>query len=1097
MNGNCRMHIGHRLHRTSVRCLYLILAIVVLAALPRYASAQLDVATIQGRVTDQSGALVPNAKVTASGVETSTNRVTTTNSDGVYSFPSLKPGKYVISIEASGFSKVKLTISTGVGQIANGDATLAVGSTTAEVTVNASSMTDVQTESHEVSTSISEEAITDLPTSGRNILSVTTLGAGSQAATDTIESVTSLGWYGASGRAVSLAGAQTFQTGFLQDGNENVARLAAAANIVSSAESTAEVKTVVNGSDARYRDPAIVNVISKQGLRSFHGAAYEFLQNDVFNAAPYNVSGTSQKKAPERYDLFGGAVGGPIIPHKLFFFFDYSGLRNGTSYVALARVPTTNELNGDFSDYTQLIYDPASYDPVTETTKSYLSETGKNAIPSTVTPNPIFKQYLSLFPAPNIPLNANNQNYQATLGNTTNSNQYLGRVDWDISDRHKIYGAIQDNNSPTNQPSIVAGQFGNTYLYSGMNAFVEDTYVFNSRMVNTARAGYNRSITGESEFGVGVKDWATEFGLQGLDAAPSQWAIPNLGIWGLGIPASNPYAPQVATQNRFQYGDEINWTLGKHSIFFGGEFIRTQFDGNWAVNNTGIFSFTGAFTAKYTAGPSGPVESANPLEEGIGIADFYLGYTSAATASTGPSLGAFRESELAAYVQDDWKMLRNLTLNLGVRYQFDNPPNDKHGNSSIYDVPTNAIVPGTWLTNYKDWAPRIGASYSPLPGLAIHGGYGIYYTNNAYNYLQMLFTHPPAFVQQSNPYYITNPTPIQTSLSLHPSAAGQAPFTLARKEPDPWNQQWNVSIEKSFASNYLASVGYVGNIGRNQSVRVDENQANAITPGSTSGRYDQHPYSWVGDVFEQDPVAWSNYQGLLTSIKRSFHNGSQFLAAYTWSKNMDISEGDGVMMENKYNLRADWAPSAYDRTHQLTFSGVYQIPVGRGRRFLGTINPIANEIIGGWEASGIFKFATGLPVWVNATNFADTNPWAQFLANKTAACNPNHFAHTKAQWYDTSCFTQPDHYQYGIGGRNSARGPGIDQVDFSVHKSFPIFNEHQLEFRSEWFNILNHPQYTVPGVTGMGQNTQGVYTYAAVNGALGMRVAQFALRYSF
>jgi hypothetical protein len=1091
MNRINRMLTQSSLVCCTIKCAHILCVLVVLAATCTYLNAQLDVGSIQGRVTDSSGAVVPGAKVLANSVDSSSLRNTTTNGDGVYSLPSLKPGEYLISIDAKGFSTSELRINLVVGQTASGNVTLEIGSTSTSVVVNASSA-QVQTDSHEVSSTIGQEAISELPT-GESVLAAAVLGPGSQAATDSVQNQGSSVFFGVVSKQVVLGGGLSSQTDFLQDGNENVLRLAQAANIVASTEDTQEVKTIVNGADARYRDPSVVNVITKRGTNAFHGAVYDFLENDAFNARNYNLSGAAQPKTPVRYNLFGVDVGWPLWPRKLFFLFDYTGSRDNQSSFALARVPTQAELTGDFSAYSQLIYDPATYNPLTETTKSFSSETGSNSIPVSRL-NPFFTKYLAFFPAANIPLNPiQNVNYQKTLTTTSPSDQYQGRLDWDISQNHKLSGSVLDANSPTTSPSIVPNLFGNTYESSGFNAFIEDTYVFGPTLVNTFRVGYNRGIQFESELGVGSKNWASYFGLSGLDAAPTQWAPPPIYVADNNISVSgNQYAPQGATQNLFEYADEVNYIRGRHALFFGAQLVRTQFDGNWTILNNGSYNFNGVFTAQYEPGPSGPVE--NPSNQGLGIADLFLGLPSIAQGATGTSVAAFREYD--GYAQDNWRLRPNLTLNLGVRYQFDNPPNDTNGHSSIYDLPSNTTIPGTWNTNYNDWSPRLGFAYSPRPDISVHGGYGIYFSNASYNFLQFLIAHAPTLIQQTQTFTITTPTPIQSAIIPNPPATGQSPQTLAKQEPDFNIQQWNLFVDKSFARNYLASIGYVGASENHESVRLDANQANGILPGSTAGKYDKRPHPYIGEVFEQSNIGYGNYNALFASLNRQFSHGAEFQASYTWSKAMDITTSDGLDIENLYKLRDSYAPSSFDRTNQITFSGLYQLPFGTGQRYLNFNNFFAREVIGGWHASAIYRVASGLPVLVGANNNANTSINVEMYAQKS--CDANSFHHTKAEWYNTSCFSQPGPYQYGIGGRNSAREPGIDRLDFSLNKVFVTFHEQQIEFRADYFNILNHPQYLLPGAVNVNQtDSQGTPNYAAVSGSLGMRSAEFALKYSF
>ena len=447
---------------------------------------------------------------------------------------------------------------------------------------------------------------------------------------------------------------------------------------------------------------------------------------------------------------------------------------------------------------------------------------------------------------------------------------------------------------------------------------------------------------------------------------------------------------------------------------------------------------------------------------------------------------------MAGFFQDDWKVLPNLTLNLGLRYQFDNPPNDATGHSSIYDLPTNRTVPGTWQTNHNDWAPRLGFAWAATPSTVIRGGAGIYYSQPPYNFLQFLLAHAPNFIPQAPSFQITNPTPIQTVFVANPSAAGQVPQTLALHMPDTNVQEFNLFLDQTFARIFLATVGYAGEIGRHESIRLNANQPNAIAPGTTTTKYNLRPYSYIGDVFGQYNIGSSNSNALQAKIDGRFPGGSRLLASYTWAKSMDLADGDRNPITYYYKPQLNYALAAWDRTNSFALSGIYKLPFGPGQRFLKSNDHLLRLATAGWQFSGIYHLGTGLPVTINETNNADVGVDETSYAQKI--CDPTKgFTRSKTKSFNTACFAQTGAFTYGVGGRAGVRQPGIDNFDVGFDKSFLLTETHQLQFRAEAFNALNHPQFSLPGSIAVSSTALGAVTGTS----RAMRTMQLALRYSF
>ncbi|MGC2402142.1 MAG: carboxypeptidase regulatory-like domain-containing protein, partial [Acidobacteriaceae bacterium] len=830
--------------------------------------AQTDLGAITGTIQDNTGAAIPNCQVDIKNLNTSAVRSLKTDQNGFYNVPSLTVGPYELTATASGFQRAVKTIELTTGG-ANGDLKLTVGNVQEQVTITASSgAVALQTDSHDVANSVSPVQLVNLPNNGRSILNIATLGPASQPGTDVGVDVGDEGFYNQTSASVIISGLGNAHAAFLQDGVANTNLLTQTANILASVEATQEVSTLLNGAPARFSQPSVIDVITKGGSNRFHGTAYDFLQNDDFDAT--NWFATS--KPAKRYNQFGANLGGPILKNKVFAFFDYSGLRSRTSSVNRDRVPTEAERAGDFSADNLTLYDPSTYNPATGTSSPFAN----NKIPSL---SPFAQLWLANYPMPNTPLGADNVNYVVNLPNISNYDEYLGRVDYNISSQDQLFGTVSRLENNVGSDSITPGLFGIFNALKGTNISVAETHVFNPNLVNVIKAGYNRSNLFRTQQGEGATDYAAKYGLVNVKPAPAQYTPPQINLTNY-TSLGDPYSPQGAIQNRFQYGDEVTWKLGKHTITFGGEYVRTQFDGNWVVGNNGIYNFDGSATSAY----SGGVRSAT--DQGNALADLELGFPRTANAATGVTLGEFRGNDVAGYVQDDLKLTAKLTLNLGLRYDFNSPPTDKNGHGGLFNVAQNRVIPGTWNTNYNDWGPRVGFAYAASPKTVVRGGYGLYYSPILYNNLQFELLYSPNFVNQSYTFDVAAPVDVQQLFASGAVTAGQQNYTLTKTLKDTSVQEYTLNVEQSLSGNMLLTLGYIGNTTRHQSARADLNQPYGLTPGNTSGILDLRPNPAVGSTDGQLNVLPANYNGLIVKLERSFSNGLQFLGSYTWSKSM-------------------------------------------------------------------------------------------------------------------------------------------------------------------------------------------------------------------
>jgi outer membrane receptor protein involved in Fe transport len=1051
-----------------------LLPLLLLVACPL--QAQFNLGTIAGTVRDPNGASVPKCTMTAVSLVDSSTRTALTNSDGGYSIPSLSAGRYRLTAEITGFQKSSAEVVVGVDQTITLDINLVLGNVSQQVDIKEDIETlALQRDSHEISELVTTRQLQDLPTNGRNFLSLATLGTGTQAGKDAF--VTAGGPaanFGSVGREVILAGQFVGSTTFLQDGVVNVNLLTQTANIITSIESIQEASVESTGMSAKFASPGVVNVITRRGSNAFHGTVYDFLQNDALNAR--NFFATTVPVL--RYNQFGANLGGPIVKNKLFAFFDYAGQRQTSFTTTRTRVPTDAERNGNFQGSSTVVYDPATYNSATGTISAFPN----NSIPSTRF-DPGAVRYLAYFPAANQPL-INGINYQTSLGNTTNFDQYLGRMDYNISSKDTLYGSIQTSESPVLQPSIVNGLFGIVYQTSGTNASLQDIHVFSPSILNIARLGYNRSILFLSQQGIGAQDYVALFGLQNLNL-PKDISIPPAvtvsGCCSLGSPTN----PQGGTQNLFQFADEVNWTLGRHQIFFGAEVDRLQFNGTWLLYNGGQYTFTGLYTSNHLTGTNQKL--------GPSIGDFLLGYPSSASGGQGIPDGAFRETDVGLYVQDNWKVNKKLTLNLGLRYQYYQPTYDKWNKAAIIDLPTGTSHVGTWEPSRLNFAPRVGLAYSLNDKTVIRSGFGIYYNQQPYNFLQFLIANSPVYVLQS--VTLTAATPVNWTqvFSATPGKSAQSPFTEGLQMPTPYSEQWNFGIQRSIGSGLVASVSYVGNQAHHQPLRLNPNQAiQDVNPAQPTPIANRRPYALFGDVFGQYNIQNANYHSLQASLHYRLSRGLSVAASYTYSKAMDIADAGATLPVNGLDAKgSSYGPANFNRTQLFTTNFVYELPFGTGKPFMADKGWISRQVIGGWQVSGIVVAQTGLPFEVTATDLSNTGGIHTQVANRTCNGNLPSGQRSILHWFDTTCFSQPITGTLGNSGRNALLAPGGTNFDLSASKQFPFAEQRFVQFRADFFSAFNHPLFST------GNQATNSSTYGQITSASGARVIQLSLKVVF
>lgn len=1002
---------------------------------------QVSTGTLVGTASDSTGAVIANCQVSATSTATGDVHSTLTNGDGVYSLPSLPPGAYKVSVTHAGFATQTVRLEIPIDRTLRQDFTLGVSGAAATIQVNAATSATLETEGHEVAESLPGTEILQLPQTTRDVFGKLDMTPGLQSDAASNDSG-DISFFGTGANNVNLGGVQNGNVSYLQDGVLNYNLLTKTANLQPTPEDVEDVDVQANGASARYDEPGVVNVVTKGGSNEFHGMLYDYLQNDDLDAKPYYST-----TAPElRYNQFGASLGGPIWKKKLQFFFAYDGTRDHSFATDLEQIPTPAMFQGNFGSTTVI-------DPLTGTPFA------NNSIPSGRISS-FASQFISWFPTPNGNFRSGAANYASSQGFQNNFDSYLGRLDYALSPKDLMYGAWETTNPAGTHTSWVQPSIFNwENIQTAKNGYVQESHTFSPTLVNVVRFGYNYSDIFVTEAGAGAQNYTQQLGVPEVTPLLSEDLPPvitfDAGGWsslnGYGNGAA--YNPDGAKQSVYAISDELNQVIGKHSIFYGLEADHMYMLGNWVIWNNGEFDFNGQFTTP-------PGQAPQP---GNVIADFLLGYPATSYGGIGYTYGDFDQWNVMPYFEDDWKVNRKLTVNLGIRYDYYQSPVDTFQHAGIFNLATDSVTTGSYSQQYDSIAPRVGAAYALNDKTVIRGGYGIYYTTFLYNELQFMLAHPPNYNLEINSFGVNQPTPIAQSLTPPTGVGDLGTFTTAPSMPAGQVQQWNFAVQRALGTTWSASLTYLGNKAIHLQQRFNANQAALPTdPLNPTPVQSRRPYPNIGDVYEAGDVGWSNYNALQVELVKRFSNGLSLNANYVWSKALDDNSEDNQNPRDGANLALDYGPADFDRAQVFKFSDVWDLPIGPGKLIAQANNWFNREVIGGWQTSEKLIVQTGTPFSVGADvndNIgADTNEYAN------NSCGGNVYAanRTNLNWLNTSCFTQPIG-TYGNIGRNSIFGPRESTFDASASKYFPIAERVKVKFAADFINAFNHPIWALGG----------------------------------
>lgn len=1075
-----------------------ILAVTLLTAV---GLSQVSTGTINVQVQDTSGAVVPGASVILTHVQTGQVRQGEANEVGSLRVTFLPIGEYTIAAEAAGFKKKVISgLVLRVDQNTTVTVTLEPGEVREVVEVTGvTPLLEANTSS--VGQVIDNTKILQLPLNGRNAFDLGLLVGN----TVPLRGVASnLPFVGGGGRFASNA---VMLDGVDNNSSANGAMIGRAGiSYTPSVDAVAEFKVQTNNFSAEYGYWAgvVINATIRSGTNQFHGALFEFLRNDKLDANNFFSNATGQPKAAFRQNQFGGALGGRIVRDRTFFFMDYEGTRRRTAASSsISDVPPPGFRSGDFSSFSGTLFDPNArrMGPNGVVISSPLPN---NRVPTSQL-NPTSSAIMSLVPMPNYGApGAQSRNYFRQVPTRFNYDRWDVRVDHRVLSGNNLFGRFSFGNQVSPSP----GRFGIGEWIGGGTSTVNfsrqlvlaDTHVFSPRVVNELRFGYNRnnpSINGDAPRGVGFANQNKlalfPFPVLGFPGIAFNYSITEGGssqFSGLG-----GGAPFYVIQNNFQWSDNLNITRGNHTLKVGADIRRFRIDTLKGSSGTyfGQYIFSPTFTSSSDAPGSGAP-----------FADFLLGFPSLLSGSQMMNWGREREIYSGTYFQDNWKVTRNLTLNLGIRYDLYTQPVDARDLGSVWNIDTGkfqvpaqngfsrSIVNG----DHNNWAPRAGFAYTINPKLVLRGGFGIFYGMRERNQETTQFSGNPPNTPQLKapsvspaqtvgaPYTLNTPITVVTgdpSLSAF-SAANPFPGTIRapsiQNSKFPYLEQANLSVQYERVRTWLLEVNFSAANGKHLT-------SNAFNPNQVpfsaalSGRNSQpdRPFPNISAVIYQSGSWGSNYYRAVNfKAEKRFSGGLSLLANYTISKNIE-SMGSGVctwsqygnvLFLDPYNPRLAKTYAALDVPQVVVVSYVYQLPWGPGRPWL-QVGPLS-QILGGWQINGITTLRSGLPnsVFTNvlpATFAAFNVPDRVSGVSMYLGKGPDGYLNPKAFAVPGTVRSQTgvSIYQYGNAAVGVVRGPGSVNFDFSVFKEFKVTERYKVQFRSEYFNLTNTPTFFLGG----------------------------------
>jgi hypothetical protein len=1088
----------------------LLLVLALVLGLQAVAYAQTGAASITGLVTDPSGAPAPGATVTATNSATNVDYTAVSNHAGNYTIPSVPVGSYVVKSTLSGFKTAATKpITLEAKQIARLDFTLQLGAL--EDTVEVTSQAPVlQTESVTVGEVISGNTVQSLPLNGRNPGQLALLMTGTM--TPNPGGFTSIGAVNQNRPYVN--GNREQVNNYTLDGldvNETIDNRVA---YQASPDALAEISVETNNyaADSGNVGGALISSVIKSGANQFRGNVFEFYRNSDMDANTWENNRSKAAKAERKQHIFGATLGGPIVENKLFFFADYQGSWRDAPGSGLRSVAPAAWRAGDLSS---LLPGTVVKDPLTGLPFP------NNQIPL----NRISPSALALlndtanYPLPNRNVSGVTNNYVGDTLTTYRAHQGDLRLDWNASASDKLWGRVTiAKYTDQNDKNPYALSLGSRNDQPFWNVGANWSHVFGPSVINEVLVGYsNTTVVFETYDWGGIGDANATYGIGGGQLVPGLSSI----AFGNGLTAPGTIGTDSNTLAKtYQLNEKLTWIKGKHTLKFGGQWLYYDQQRFYAGNNgvLGSFTFNGAFS-------------------GAPFSDYLLGLVSGKGRGGGDPNDPWTQTQnrIGLFVQDDFKVTPEVTLNLGVRWAYTSPLVEKDNRQSNFDV-AKPFGNGTGVQTfaqdgglydqalyhpyYNGWEPRLGVAWSVTDRLVLRGGYGISQFMEGTGANLRLPLNPP-FFYESNANYDRTTGAGSLSAGFADLVPGTTPTGNVRAY-DPnlrpqFTHQFNAFAEYRVTSSMSAQVGYVGHRANHLVAPVEANQAlpgvgDPTTWASKTVRRPLYPYQpLITTIAMTASLAKSEYNSIQASVRQRAWHGLEFLASYTYAKGYTDNRGyygaggfaatEGAYWQNTYDQDAEWGPAFHDIRHNFIFSANYELPWGKGQKWGSDWSGITNGILGGWKLGAIFQARTGTPVTVidganrslqGERGFERPNCVGDWQpANQSVTADSS--APADSRWIDINGFARAALGTFGNCPIGVARAPGYTNLDLVLSKRFDVGGPRYLEFRAEAFNALNHPQFNAPA-----RDINAPNTFGLITGTTGTpRVIELALKFYF
>ncbi len=1065
---------------------------------------QVDTGTLTGVIRDGSGAAVAKAKVSIINVGTAQRLDLAADVAGLYVSPPLRPGEYTIEVEAAGFEKAAKRVRLDVAQRVPVDFDLRIGALAQEVRVQ-DVVALLQTETSTLSNLRSEKTIKELPLNGRNFAQLIGLTAGVMPAQTQQSGSPIVSKRGVT--AYSVNGMRWEENAFLVDGLNNAENHNGfGIMIFPPLDAIQEFRVETSVADAQFGrgGGGAINLTFKSGTKDFHGGMFEFLRNARLDAKNF-FDRSDTPIPPYKQNQFGAFLGGRLFPWekepKTFFFTDYEGTRVRQAQTYISSVPTAAFRQGDFSAAPQRIFDPLTQreapgggfvrDPF-----------AGNQIPAGRI-DAVGKNILGIYPLPNLGTGIAN-NFLLNPVRSTTGNSFDVKVDRTFSARDMAFLRYSLSRYELEEASFLGvPAVGNGPGVPGHNhqpvdqVVLSETHIFSPSKVNEIRLGFTRLDLRafNQDYGRYV---SSEIGVPGGNV-PGDILTSGLTIFsiaGLRDLGDNGFSPAVLVSENYQFNENFSYIRGRHTIKVGGEFARRHYNAFQSSALRGSMSFSTAYS----------LNPAAPQGTGIGSAEALLGRPSSGVIRFLNGTRGFRRSEISFYVQDDLKLTNKLTLNLGLRYEnYIHWPWTEVNNRMYQFVPetqelvrvgTGNVPGGSGINgDNNNFAPRFGLAYKLAAKTVFRGGYGFFYMAPQLEIANGLAGNPPEFVVSAfsnSQFDFSGARPASRGFD-RPAAGtvqGAALNAIDSQARTPYAQQWNASLQQQLPGSLALTVSYVGTLGTKLGLKTNINQP---VPGTTPivGR---RPFPRFDNIQCAQNRVNSTYHGLQAAAERRFATGLSFLLAYTYSHAIDLISGEltnaGSPM-NVRNFRLDRGNADFDVRHRMVTSWTYELPFhGSGA---------VRQFVEGWQINGILSLFGGLPFSAgSATNTLNIGSGTR--ADRLRSGELPASQRTLQRWFDIDAFRAPGPQMFGNGGRNILRGPGTKQADMSIFKNFYFDRDRvrRLQFRAEFFNFTNTPQFNNPA-SSIGTAAAGTITSAgsAVTLQRMPRQIQFALKLHF